>query len=158
MVSEPYFYCNFIRYIVSKYIYLKETLKFTRISYFPGYSKLVRGFLLNLCMAGMPQFDNFYIITSMTLLDNDKLAAPIFKILFKKTNLYDQSSLVMLLHILSHLMHSMTKNGQSLLNFPYTYMMKGLKLILEAESSICLSSALIFIYNNYDYFEPSFRY
>lgn len=158
MVTYPYFYCNIVRFLVTKYSYLKETLKFDKISYFQGYSKIIRGFLLFLCKINMPHFDNFYTTTSITLLENEKLIVPFLKILFQKTNLFDQSSLVMLMHILSHLVRSLGKNKQTLINFPYTYMMKGLKYILEAESSISLACALTFLYDTYDYFEPSFRY
>lgn len=49
------------------------------------------------------------------------------KILYRKTNLHDQSLVLKLIHILSHFLHVLAKNNKILLNFPYAYMMKGIK-------------------------------
>lgn len=94
----------------------------------------------------------------MSLLENEKLSAPMIKILYRKTNLHDQSLVLKLIHILSHFFHVLAKNRKTLSNFPYTYLMKGIKYILESDCSIGVSHSIIFLYNHYEKFDLSFRY
>ncbi len=46
----------------------------------------------------------------MFLLENDKLTSLLIQTLFKKTNLFDLSSILRLAFVLTHILHALTKN------------------------------------------------
>ena len=80
------------------------------------------------------------------------------RIIYGKTNIYNQPSLLRMLGILSHFIDAILKKNLTS-HFPYVYFMKHLRIVLEKlECSISISQTLALFYNFYDKFEKNFRY
>jgi hypothetical protein len=92
------------------------------------------------------------------LLVNEKLVNPVIKILLNKVNVYDTSAVLRVIEYLNLIFKSFTTRKKSLpISFNYSFFFKGIKIILESEFSMGISSALSLIYNHFSLFHIEFR-
>eukprot|EP01017_Pseudomicrothorax_dubius_P027990 TRINITY_DN3285_c0_g1_i9.p1 TRINITY_DN3285_c0_g1~~TRINITY_DN3285_c0_g1_i9.p1 ORF type:complete len:592 (-),score=116.91 TRINITY_DN3285_c0_g1_i9:199-1974(-) len=119
----------------------------------PGYRTLVLCFLYALKNRDIRHFPEAMISVSTSLLHNERLFNPFFTIIFKKTSLYDSVNVCRALELVSLWFKTLERYSRKLPNsFDYAFFFKGIFLILESEHAICISQALIVIYNHLHFF------
>jgi hypothetical protein len=79
-------------------------------------------------------------------------------IMLNKVNVYDPSAVIRAIEYLNLIFLSFTNKKKFLpISFNYSYFFKSLKIILESESSMGISSALTLIYNHFNLYHIEFR-
>jgi hypothetical protein len=72
------------------------TTKDIEWKFFPGYNKLLKGFLVEMKTRQILEYPDSLIEAGLKLLINEKLLVPFIKILFHKVNTYDTSAVIRL--------------------------------------------------------------
>lgn len=148
----------FIKYWVT---YVESTLqssKEVQWVYFPGYNRLIRGFLVELKERPILEYPDALIEAALKLLLNEKLINPIVKILVTNVKALDSSAVVRVVEYLSLIFQEVGKRLKQLpISFNYNFFFKALKIIFEINFSVAVSAALTLIYNNFSFFHVEFR-
>lgn len=78
---------------------------------------------------------------------------PVIKILLNKVNVYDTSAVLRVIEYLNLILKSFTSRRQNLpISFNYSFLFKGLRIILQSEFAMGVSCALSLIYNHFQLF------
>ena len=148
----------FLKYWVT---YVESTLQdshYTQWSYFPGYNKLIRAFLLELKVRPLLEYPDAIIEAALKLLSNEKLINPIVKIIVTKAKALETSEVVRAIEYLSLIFQSMGQKLKQLpISFNYHFFFNALTIVLEVDFSVAVSAILTLLYNNFSFFHIEFR-
>lgn len=91
----------FVRYWVSYIESVVVNSKHVSWRYFPGYNKILLGFLAEMKLRELQQYSEAMKKAAASLLSNEKLLNPFVLIIFRKTNENDQLNVVRAFDLLS---------------------------------------------------------
>jgi hypothetical protein len=132
----------FFAFVRSWVAYVESTaLNFQSLEwrYFPGYSLILHAFLAELHLRHVESASEGLRQAASALLANEKLLSPLVVILLKKTNAMNQTSVAKTMEFVHHLFSSISSRCECLpAAFDVKYFLKGLKVVLEGESSYAI--------------------
>lgn len=118
--------------------------------YFPGYNRLLKGFFVEMKQRPILHYPDALIESCFKLLTNAKLVNPVIKILLNKVNIYDTSAVLRAIEYLNLIFKSFTNRRQPLpISFNYSFLFKGLRIILQSDFAMGVSCALSLLYNHF---------
>ena len=129
-----------------------RTLHKNSMSHFNGYSTIVNTYISTMESRDITEYTTSMLLAGISLLENEKLFPSLLRVVYEKTNIYNQASVLRMLGIVSHFIDAVFRKRQTS-SFPYDYFMKNLITILDSlECSISVSQTLTLLYNHYDRF------
>lgn len=143
----------FIKYWVT---YVDSTLHnspYIQWNYFPGYTRLVRGFLVELKIRPILEYPDGIIEAIQKLLLNESLINPIIKILVTKVKAYDSTEVMRTISYLNMIFEAVgTRMKQIPVSFNYSFFFKAIKIMLEVDFSFTMGATLNLLYNHFNLF------
>lgn len=140
----------FIRYWVSYVQSTAANFQSVEWRYFPGYSKILHAFLAEMKLRQVEEYPAAMCQAAAALLSNQKLLSPFVVILFKKTNALKQTAVAKTMELISMFFASISLSDNCLpAAFDVKYFLKGVKTILDGESSFAISKALLLLYDHF---------
>ena len=126
--------------------------------YFPGFNRILKGFLVEMKLRPLLEYPDALRDAAQKLLTNPRFLSPYIKVLFNKVSVYDSLAVIKTIDYLNTAFCTLEESGRAIpINFNYRFLFKGIKVILEAESSMGITSLLTLIYNHFDLFHIDFR-
>lgn len=148
----------FIRYWVNYVESITINSKHISWRYFPGYNKLLLGFLTELKSRPMIEYPDSLKKAATSLLSNEKLLNAFVLILFRKTNNFDQLSVFRSFELIHQFLESIARRNRLLpTTFDFKVLLKAIRSVLEGESSMATGKVLLILYDHFLIFPVEFR-
>lgn len=154
--SDFYYFVGYLVMILGE---IGKKLKVLKWKYFPGYTKIVRSFLIEMKKTPLSEYTSTMIHASTNLLVNEDLINILLPLITQKIDINNNSSLTRGLKIVWNYFFLVTNHCELMLPqiFNYLYFFKIIKVVFQSQSSFAIAKILVLVEKFWRCFNEEFK-